>query len=181
MVLALDMPQRHQRWQSSETLAWAQAVTTAIETMALEIDRLRRLTLNIDDHSLFPFVVIEEFGDYLSCRPWNGTEAVGTINFEVAKPYLLRQSSYDTKTIPYGGTDYTFTKNASLPNKRTSDDGSTTETQVIVPEYVPKSATYTGDVIYAKGVGDSMNVTNGSSKPIGFVDANLDGRAWAKE
>lgn len=107
-------------------------------------------------------------GDYLVCNPFNGVET-GLESIKVAKPPLLRTSlaSRDELTFSYSDNQ-----------TRVADDGSNTETQVVVPSYV------VGDVIYAKnnivgGTGVSV-VVNGAVTPIEWI-IDGDSRAWAKQ
>ncbi len=93
-----------------------------------------------------PFVrliVKEVFDDYLRCRglmindDGDEVESVGGSDYYVAKDPALRNSiTTENKT----GTDYTYTYSDgddSYNKIRTSDDGDTTEDQVVTPPWMP--------------------------------------------
>jgi hypothetical protein len=102
--------------------------------------------------------------DVLICNPFDGTASDETSEIIIAKPPELRASREEWNDITY-----TYTNSQT----RTADDGSETEDQVIVPEYV------VGDVIYAV-----KNIVGGTgvvvTDPVEWLDLNVAGRAWAK-
>lgn len=110
--------------------------------------------------------------DYITCVTFNGTET-GEEEITVAKPYELRRTPFDGES--YNGIEYTYSDDVT----READDGSTTETQVIVPEYV------VGDVIMAMrnitgGTGLVITMPDGTEEEIEWIEMNS-ARAWAKE
>ncbi|HOJ76396.1 MAG TPA: hypothetical protein PLL65_20955 [Phycisphaerae bacterium] len=106
----------------------------------------------------------KSMGDnHLVCRTWNGTTE-GTTDITVAKPYLLREST--TRT----GYTYNYTGDQARTSTKTSD--SSTEDQVIVPEFV------LNDQIWA--ISTDTGVTVGTT-PVKYLDLNVDARAWAKK
>ena len=118
------------------------------------------------------FRVVSVQADYLICNEWNGN-AAGTVAFNVAKPYLLRNS-----VTAWNGLTFTF--DAGVTERvatRTSD--SETETQVVVAAYA------VDDVIYAVrrvkgGVGVTVTI-DGEDEVLDWLDMNVDGRQWAKK
>ena len=104
--------------------------------------------------------------DVLICREWDGTTE-GAIDVNVALPYLLQRTPFDGNTR--NGVTYTYTNNFT----RTASDGSTVETQRITPDYV------VDDEIVAVAVGTVLGGFNEITSD--WIDANLDGRAWAAE
>jgi hypothetical protein len=115
------------------------------------------------------FKVVSEDGDFLICNAFNA-DITSDESIFVAKPYLLRRTPFDG--LSRNGIAYIYSTDAL----RTADDGSDTEVQVIVPSYVA------GDVIYAfLGVLAILDVENDDGNTMRFLDANLDGRAWAKQ
>lgn len=106
--------------------------------------------------------------DHLVCRTWDGTTE-GTLDLLVAKPYLLRRTPFDGQTRD--GITYTYSSDIA----READDGSTTETQVVVPSWVAD------DIIYATREVQGGVEAEGGGEELFWVDDNRDGRAWAKE
>lgn len=69
--------------------------------------------------------------DYLVCRLWDGTTEVPA-DVLVAKPHAARQPASET----IAGTSYTYTYSDgpdALNDVRESDDGDTTEDQIVTP------------------------------------------------
>jgi hypothetical protein len=107
--------------------------------------------------------------DYIICRSWDGTTE-GSTDVKIAKAPELRFSItsevIDGDTVNYDGYDLDAqTRNAS--------DGTTTETQVIVPRYLPDVTIIFACRANSLGKDDDDN-------PIGLLDLNVAGRAWAK-
>lgn len=116
--------------------------------------------------------LLGDAGDLLICRAFDGAES-GSIDFVIAKPWDLRVTPFDGETRD--GITYTYTTSTS----RTADDGSESETQVVVPSYV------VGDVILAmsgvKGFPLRVDLSgDGVTRNVDWVDINAAGRAWAK-
>lgn len=115
------------------------------------------------------FRVVSVETDYLYCNTWDGVTQ-GDVAVKVVLPYLLRRTPFDGYTR--NGITYTYTSDT----EREADDGSDTETQVIVPSYVVDDEIYAvRNVTGTSGVRDSDNV------PVDWLDLNVDGRAWAKQ
>lgn len=112
------------------------------------------------------FVIRDEASDYLICNTWNG-RTQGSQDFFVAKPFLLRQSTFD-------GTDdgtfsYAFTGVDAMTVTKTEDD--TTEDWEVTMDYE------IGDIIYGLAVirgGIDIETS------VDYIDLNTDGRGWAK-
>jgi hypothetical protein len=116
------------------------------------------------DQALIRMRVISVQGDYLVCRRWTGS-LWSEIDENVAKPYLLR-----TSIISRNGINYSYTNGYT----RTATQGASNETQVIVPSYYTAA-----DEIFAAPVPHTGVMVSG--KELRLIDANLDGRAWAKQ
>lgn len=102
-------------------------------------------------------------GDYITCRTWDGTTE-GANDVLIAKPYQLRNSITSRNSISYSYTNTT---------ERVANDGTDTETQVVVPSYV------VDDEIFA--IGKAPTGVDDGTDPITWLDLNLDARAWAKK
>lgn len=112
-----------------------------------------------------PVIVLElvtHNDDYLVCQDAD----LNTYN--VAKPFELRRSSFDTLTVE--GVTYTYTS----ASEREATDGVDTETQFITPAY------RVGAEIYALKVRPNTGVQTTDSPPedILYLEMNQ-GRAWA--
>ena len=119
-------------------------------------------------HGVYKLTISSVDGDYVICTTPSGA----TVN--VAKPYLLRRTPFDGTTSGRDGITFTY----SSDSQREADDGTDTETQVVVPSYV------SGDTIYAirYPVGGTDVTTGGSpDESVTYLDINTDGRAWAKK
>lgn len=135
---------------------------------------------------LCAFRVVTVENDYLTCKrvDKNGTDYDET--FKVAKPYRLQRTPFHGKTITVYGTALTFNYTSASERTVTKSGNAGTENQRIIPAYTPKQGTtYAGDIIYAMAVvgGGSQAVLNkgqANEERIAWVDANLDGRMWAK-
>jgi hypothetical protein len=105
--------------------------------------------------------------DYIVCRSWDGTTE-GSTDVKIAKPPKLRFSivteTIDGTQIDYSGYDFDA-------QTRLASDGSTDETQVIVPRYL------VDDLIFASRA-NSLAMDD-DENPIGLMDENRDARAWA--
>lgn len=113
--------------------------------------------------------------DYLECFLYNAVDdSYGEDAVYVAKPFMLQRTPFDGETISYpNGQDIEYSY--SEDHKRTADDGSSDETQVVIPYY------YANEIILAV-----RNVSGGTGITVGdvmvqWVDLNTAGRFWAKE
>jgi len=131
--------------------------------------------------------------DWIVCRSLSiaedGTRTVGTTDVYIAKPFKLRNQIV-TETIAGEQINYEYT----TPTERIASldsDPDTTETQVVVPYYLPQvrneaaEILYAGDVIYASQVAGGTGVwrefEEDPSEQLQWLDLNVDGRAWAKK
>jgi hypothetical protein len=115
--------------------------------------------------------------DVLICHPFNGSEET-EVEVSVAMPFLLRRTPFDGNTRD--GITYTYTSDT----ERTASDGSDSEKQLIIPTYTIESAAdgYDGDLIYAhRSVRGGVDLDDADGEPFSYIDANLDGRAWARK
>ena len=121
------------------------------------------------------------FGDYLLCRTWDGTKS-GAERIPVARPYKLRKTPFDGETRD--GISWVYVTSNKRTATRVSDQK--TETQVVTPVYRGFGGD-AADTIYAvtgldggTDVVESGNEEN-PTKPVVWLDLNVDARAWAKE
>lgn len=114
------------------------------------------------------FKVKEVFDDYLRCHTWNGTTE-GAFDVFVAKPPRIRCSI--TQEYKYGTRHtYTYTAGPDAPNKlRLDSDGSSTETQRIVPVWI------IDEIIYAVPAVTSVKTAVGATVTMLMV---ADARKW---
>lgn len=136
----------------------------------LELPRSPRLT---------QFQVVENFGDYVSAKPFLRGIAFGSLTF-IAKRWLLRRTPFDGNTIDDVLYDYT-NDNERLAVKTQPDESVRRELQFITPAYLSAFS-----VIYAtKGPRNGTGVvtqTQHGELPVGSpVEwlAEVDGREWA--
>ena len=138
----------------------------------------------------FPCTVVTVHDDYLVCRPLNIT--VSDADFYVAKPWELRKTPFDTKTLPNkDGTLLSYAYSTTDTQARTVTDttDSSTEDQVVVPAYVPRQTisdtTYPGTEITVQRVHLGPNVSflgsGNMTVEVEFEDMNRAGRAWAED
>lgn len=118
--------------------------------------------------------------DHLVCRTWDGTNE-GTVDLNVAKPYILRCTPFHGKTLTVNGN--TLTYSYSSGTQRTVTKGSSSETQIIVPGYVTTGSGYGGSEIYAErcDTGVVLNAGQSNEERLDLIDKNIDGRMWAKQ
>ena len=123
-----------------------------------------------------PLVILSVEIDHLITRSYDfATAVVGSVDILVALPWLLRRTPFDLVTV--AGITYTYSTNI----QRLADDGTTTETQVIVPNYQGQDSPYDGDIIFAaSGIQGGTGVTV-SGQPLSLLDLNVGGRAWARK
>lgn len=123
--------------------------------------------------------VKEVFDDYLRCREFDGTTEDAN-DVQVAKPFNLRRTGWHGVSVlytleTYPGSPGTMTISydyvSAVYRKATvsSGGGSLIEHQVIRPIYVPDRS-----VIFA------TQSENGTGTAQEWIDANFDGRAWAR-
>jgi hypothetical protein len=127
-------------------------------------------------------------GDYLTCKPLTFEDGVevepeGEADVHVAKPWLLQSSSFSGKTYELTQGTFSWSGYSADGQTRTMTDENppATEYQVVIPRYEPatndETYPYPGDLIFA------VRATTGVSfgfAAVGWQDANVDGRAWAK-
>lgn len=101
--------------------------------------------------------------DYLTCVPWDGTTEGESVN--VAKRWDHQRTPFDGNTI--NSIEYTYTSAV----ERTADDGSQTETQVIVPEWF----------VNAEILVDSVDSTGVEVDEVELTLVDVTHRAWARQ
>lgn len=125
----------------------------------------------------FRVMAIDE--DHLECVYWDG-EDEGDDTILVMKPWLLRRTPFDGKTRWHVSYDYT----SDHEREATDTLSNETETQVIVPRYVVEAdgGDAGPDTIYAIATvvgGLSQAADYNDNNKLGWLDLNVDGRAWA--
>ncbi len=105
--------------------------------------------------------------EYLVCSAWDGTN-LGTQDVKIAKPFLLRKSTWDGYTDSNGVT-YTVTGTQTLTAMDTSGN---VENWKITFDY------QVDDLITA--VANVRGGYDSDSDDIRWIDLNTDARAWAK-
>lgn len=127
-------------------------------------------------------VNVSSFGDYMLCRTWDGTTEGATM-IAVARPFLLRKSVFDGFIID----DYSYAYASVSQRTKTRQSDRKAETQVIVPGYVNSDLSDIRHIIYAAtGIAGGTKVLETGNeldptKPVAWLDLNVDGRAWAKK
>lgn len=143
--------------------------------IALERNQLKALANRVDINApLVPFLYGASDGDVLVCLKllpvFGGADSGGTENYYIAKPHTHRPSvtSRGSHTYSYS-TDF----------QRIDTVGADAETQVLTPAYE------TGDVIYAvrcePTTGVEYSPPSQATRPITWLQVNVDGRAWAQK
>ena len=92
----------------------------------------------------------------------------------VAKPPVLRTSSYEDETI--SGISYTDVEDDS--QARTATSGGVSESQVVDPPYDVETAYVDGSEIYIRWVSNGTGVTDSGGSPVCYIDLNVDAREW---
>lgn len=123
---------------------------------------------------LVSMIVVEIHEDYLICVPADFTGAPDLKGgfTPVAFPYLARRlASRDGQTFTYPGLQL-----------RDANDGSETENQQITPTYVLGDQVMAQRCRHGSGLETEVFISSVSQGTIHipWVDANVDGRAWAK-
>ena len=128
------------------------------------------------------FKITDVFGDHLECNFHNATVETeqdspvqNTTTIFVAKPFQLRNTPFDSKTIAYiNGQNITYTYGAEASARaREADDGTDTEDQVMTPDY------FIGEEILALYIETGLKA-DGPTQRIFWEDINTCGRFWAK-
>lgn len=165
-LLSLD----YQKLASTYSAAWG----PALDIIAIPLMRVSRywIAVPIAVAEVRQFKVVSVDGDYLIGHRWDGVVESGD-NVQIAKPYLLRRTPFDTLTRD--GITYTYDSDTARTATNTAEE---TESQVIVPKYV------VGDIIYAThhidGGTDAYYTEAEASIQLTWLEDNRDGRAWAK-
>ena len=114
---------------------------------------------------LHQMVVKSDEGDYLICRRLDALEDEGTQDIYVWKPWTLRRTPFDNKTV--NGISYVNTENWARTATLDPDE----EDQLITPDY------WVDCVIFVAKMNISVEVEEDNFCQ--WIDANVDGRAWA--
>ena len=114
---------------------------------------------------LHQMVVKSDEGDYLKCRRLDALEDEGTQDIYVWKPWTLRKTPFNNKTV--NGISYVYSENWARVASKDSDE----EDQLITPDY------WVNCVIFVAKMNISVEVANDIFCQ--WIDANVDGRAWA--
>jgi hypothetical protein len=139
--------------------------------------------------SLLTFHFKSMSSDYIICRSWDGTNE-GEIDIPIAKPPELRFESLVTETID--GTEVTYDSWDYVAQTRTAHitgPPAVVEAQVIVPRYLEWDAMVDAPgakIIFAEYAPTFVEALSDESDPdspkvpVGLVDKNVAGRAWAR-
>jgi len=119
------------------------------------------------------FIIVSEADDYIVCNAYTtGTAAAIGSAINIAKPYLLRRTPFDGVTITFPNAQailYTYTAN----DTRTAYDGSTTQTEILTPQYT------VGELLNAvAGISGGTGVTVSFAMLV-WMDINAGGRQWS--
>ncbi len=101
--------------------------------------------------------------DHLVCRTLTSSEVLGTEDINVLKPWTLRKTPFDGKTVD--GVSYVYTNNI----ERVADG---TTTFLITPNY------FVGAHILVRKQNNFLVI---SEKKVSLIDINNDSRSWAKD
>ena len=112
---------------------------------------INRCTVNVD------------YGDWLECTRFGIGDTI-----RVAKPYYLQKTPFDGETID--GVAYAYTNNQC---RTATVSGPTVTTEVVTPEWIVKSGSTPGDIIYVRWVSNGTNVMGQE-----YIDINVDSRSW---
>ena len=116
--------------------------------------------------------VVAAQNDYLECKIYDEVSATAGVTIFVAKPWMLRRTPFHGATITYlNGQSITYTYVSQ--RERTANDGATSETQVMTPDY------YVGEVIDVIEKRTNVALPDGSKATL--QDRNTCGRFWAQE
>jgi len=132
-------------------------------------------TLLLDPEKATPlhiawFAITEIQDDYMVCNQIDAQSGLaGKTVYNVALPYELRKTTYDGASIVYPSSTVAYAYTTS--QTRTADDGATSETQRITPEY------YVGARLRAVNVETGVNDANGVK--VTWEDLNTTGRYFA--
>lgn len=133
----------------------SQVIIEAKEELYPSLPPLRQMVVKIDE------------GDYLTCRSLDACDVEGSQDINVLKPWTLRKSPFDGKTI--NGITYVYSQNY----QRTATTNDYEEIQYITSEY------WVDCVIYAAKM--SIGVEVETDEYASWIDVNVDGRAWGVE
>lgn len=127
--------------------------------------------------------------DYWVCRELyrvsDGTYAELAQDVKIAKPWALRQTPFDSKTITINGVSLRFGSYGTGGLSRIVTKAGTTQNQIVIPYPTTNGGAYDGDVIWAvrnlqRGTGVILNRGMSSEEWLEWLDLNVDGRMWAK-
>ena len=156
------------------TAAKLQQMSTAIQSGIGGSNGASQVRYGSGASSLIQQMVVSEiYTDYLICYTFDGEEN-GQVEIVVAKPYLLRGSTWDGYTDT-DGVSYTSTGAQTMTATKSTPSPSVTENwKTIFPyEY--------GDVIMvATNIRGGTFTTDADGDDINALDLNTDARAWAK-
>ena len=126
-----------------------------------------------ESSSVTSYKVTAHHGDYLTCRTWDeATQTAGSVDVNIAKPHELRNSVL-TETID--AIEITYSAHDTGAQTRSATDGTTTETQIIVPRYLTDGDNPT--IIRVRSVTGGTGVAEAPT----LEDVNPGGRAWSKQ
>lgn len=123
--------------------------------------------------SALQLVFIEEFEEFIACKSWDG-ETVGDTVINVAKQYSLRVSSWKDRELD----GVTYSQIGAAVNRRSGDDGTTTQVERIIPRYGLYGNAV--EIVYAIRPIGGTSVKDEFDVPILLVEIS-GGHVWGKE
>ncbi len=125
------------------------------------------------------FRVVSTHDDYLTCRlHLSASDETLSDDIAVAKPWHMRQSVFDGNTITYDdGSSYSYSYTSASARTVTDTSDSTTQDQVLVPDYIPGVSA--GEIIIA--VSGNTGLTDSNGDPITWTELNNAPRGWIED
>lgn len=173
---------------ASEVTSTITAVSNAAAVDLSEVEgNIRKLQTGIDD--LWRYIRGLRFGstlrlariytvqdDYLVCKLYNEfSDVESSQNVNVAKPFELRKSEFDGKTITYDA-DGTVTYTYSGRSQRSANyGGGNIYTEKLVPDYA-EDVDVRERILVVAGTTDVLV----SGSPCLWTDINTSGRGWVR-
>ena len=135
----------------------------------LTVSLRRRAAVRPSQVDLARFLIVGQGGDYYSAYTLDDDDTQGADLVYIAKPHALQRTPWHGQTV--NGYTYTYDTTAE---ERESDDGTTTEDQIITPSVV-----YSHDQIMAiTGINGGTGVTDPNDDPVTWQAVDVPYR-WA--
>lgn len=160
-------------WRTiNKTIDRLATLRTAGQQSGQGIAELRKPRKDASGGSVSTYRIVSVESDHYVCHTWDeATLTEGSSEVLIARPWEHRNSILSEEIA---GTTYDYTYTTTT--ERESDDGSTTETQVIVPYIILHEDGDNPTVICAIECNTGVEV---EGSPVTLLDINVAGRAWA--